>query len=359
MRERSDRYFDQNMRLARLRSLMMGLLWLVGDLVVLSLIALGGWELIEGNIELAEFAEFKGYQMLLIWPMVALGWVVTLFQRGAASAERLRELLDARSQINDHDADPRARVTTGRLQLSNVEFAFEPGKPVLRDIDITLEAGHTLGVVGPTGAGKTALLSLIPRLYPATAGEVSVDGRPVAEIPLAELRDAIGYVPQEAFLFSATVEENIAFAVDGATPESITAVTELVRMHDEILDFPYGYRQRVGERGITLSGGQKQRLALARTLLKRPCVLLLDDVLSAVDAHTETAILQGLRRWTADLTTVIVSHRLSTVRHADEIVVLQGGGIVERGTHDELLALDGHYARTYRRQSLEDELESL
>ncbi|MCI0652220.1 MAG: ABC transporter ATP-binding protein/permease [Planctomycetes bacterium] len=359
MRRHSEQYFAQNMRLARLRSWTNAILWLIGDLVVLSLLAIGGYQLIHGEISLGDFAAFKGCQLLLIWPMVALGWVITIFQRGAASAERVEELLAARPLVGDDRARAETRVTAGRLQFRDVGIAYEPRGAILQGIDIDLPAGKTLGVVGPTGCGKSSLLALIPRLLPATGGEIAIDGAPIETIPLAALRDAVGFVPQEPFLFSATVEENIAFGVSDATPDAVRAIARVVAMDREIAEFPDGYQQRVGERGITLSGGQKQRLALARALFKRPRILVLDDVLSAVDAGTETEILRGLRDWTSGLTTVIATHRLSAVRHAHEIVVLDGGAVVQRGTHDELVARPGYYADLYRKQTIEDELEQL
>ena len=360
MRDHSDAYFKQNPRLAHLRSLTNGLIWLVGDLVIIALIALGGYELIEGRIGLGEFATFKGCQLLLIWPMVALGWVMTIFQRGAASAERLRSVLGAKPVVDDRRAAADAHVTAGGIEAHEVEFAYVEGeRPTLSGIDFRLAPGQTLGVVGPTGSGKSTLLALLPRLHEVSAGRLEIDGQPIERIPLAELRDHVGFVSQEPFLFSATVEENITFGVDRATAEEITEVARLVCIHDEILSFPYGYAQRVGERGITLSGGQKQRIALARALLKRPRILVLDDVLSAMDAETEAKILAGLRTWTADLTTVIATHRLSAVRHADDILVLVDGRVVERGTHPELVAASGLYAGLHRKQILEDELRGL
>ncbi|MFQ5653363.1 MAG: ABC transporter ATP-binding protein [Planctomycetota bacterium] len=355
----SGRYFDQNMRLARLRGWTNASLWLFADLAVIALLAIGGLEILEGRIHLGDFAAFKGCQLLLIWPMIALGWVMTIFQRGAASASRIAGVLDARPAVDDSRAGDDAAVREGGIAFREVHFEYTPGEPVLRGIDFDLAPGRTLGIVGPTGSGKTSLLNLIPRLFPPTSGRIELDGQPIERIPLARLREQVAFVPQDAFLFSATIANNIAFGAAGASDEAIHEIAELVRIHDEIVAFPRGYRQRVGERGITLSGGQKQRLALARALLARPRILLLDDVLSAVDARTETEILEGLRAWTAHLTTVIVSHRLSAVRHADLILVLDGGGITERGTHDELIARGGAYAELYRRQTLEDELESL
>ncbi|MGE3164531.1 MAG: ABC transporter ATP-binding protein [Planctomycetota bacterium] len=359
MRTQSDAYFDQSMQMVRLRGWTNAWLWLFGDLVVLFLLVLGGAEIIRGEVSLGDFAAFKGCQLLLVWPMIALGWVMMLFQRGAASAQRLSSLLETQPAVNDAHADPAAVVSRAGLRFEKVTFGYGNARPVLEDIDLEVAPGQTLGIVGPTGCGKTTLLQLIARLQPVTTGRILVDGRPIEQYPLAALRDAVGYVPQEPFLFSATVRENLSFGVDAPTDAQIGEVSEVVRIRDEILGFPDGYEQRVGERGITLSGGQKQRVALARALLKRPRILLLDDVLSAVDAATETEILAGLRRFTSDLTTVIVSHRLSAVRHAAQIVVLRDSHIVERGTHDALLSQGGYYAELYRRQSLEDELERL
>lgn len=359
MREHSDDYFEQNMRMVQLRAWTQALLWLFGDLVVLFLLILGGWEIIHGDISLGDFTTFKGCQLLLIWPMIALGWVMMLFQRGAASALRLKSLLEEQPEVDDRDAQPDLVVREGALDFDDVTFSYEEQAPVLRDLGFSLRGGDTLGIVGPTGSGKTTLLQLICRLHPAASGKVLVDGKPIEHFPLAALRDSIGYVPQEAFLFSATIAQNIAFGVDDKDQDAIQEVADLVRIHEEITQFPHGYQQRVGERGITLSGGQKQRIALARALLKRPQLLLLDDVLSAVDATTESEILSGLKRWTQDLTTVIVSHRLSAVRHAQQILVLDQGRVIQRGTHDELVAKPGYYADLYQKQALEDELEQL
>ncbi|MCA8960142.1 MAG: ABC transporter ATP-binding protein [Planctomycetes bacterium] len=355
----SDAYFDQNMRLARIRSLTHALLWLFGDLLVLVLLAVGGLEIIRGALALDEFVVFKGCQLLLIWPMIALGWVVTIFQRGAASAHRLREILGAQPDIDDRNASPESAPRDNGIRFESVEFEHEPGRPVLSGIDFELRPGRTLGIVGPTGSGKTTLLDLVARVHDPTRGSIEIGGRGLPEIPLAKLRSVVSVVPQEAFLFSTTIERNIAFGVDGAPAEEIRHVAALVKIDEEIESFPRGYEQRVGERGITLSGGQKQRIALARALIEHAPILVLDDVLSAVDAETEAHILRSLRAETDGLTVLVASHRLSSVQHADLILVLDRGRVVQRGIHSELVQLPGFYRDQYLRQSLEDELESL
>ena len=360
MQRLSHDYFRQNLRIARLRAISGSAMWLFSDLALVTLLLIGGMRILQGDLGLGDFATFNGCQLLLIWPMIALGWVMNLFHRGAASAERLQAILDAKPLVDDSRATGLTAVQKGSVEFQNVSFRYPEGEvPALENVSFDLPPGGTLGIVGVTASGKTSLLNLIPRLSPATSGLVLIDGKPIEEYPLKVLRDSISMVPQEPFLFSATIAENISFGVGDASEEQVRAVARLVRIDQEIDKFPNGYEQRVGERGITLSGGQKQRIAIARAILQKPRILLLDDVLSAVDSETETSILEGLKDWTRDLTALIVTHRLSAVTHADEILVLDGGKVIERGTHSELLEKKGKYSELWRKQTIESELEDL
>jgi len=319
---------------------------------------LGGRMAVAGRITLGEFVAFGAYLAMLHWPMIALGWVVNIFERGEASMGRIAEMLDAPPEIRDDQPEPVARLQ-GEVEFRSLTFAYD-GVPVLRDIDLKVPAGATVAVVGPTGSGKSTLVSLIPRLYEAPPGTVYVDGHDVRRIPLATLRGAVGFVPQETFLFSDTVRENVAFGLspDGQEVEERVAwAAGVAQLAPDVADFPQGYDTFVGERGITLSGGQKQRTALARALAVLPRILVLDDALSAVDTYTEEGILKGLKQVRSGRTTFLVSHRVSTVKDADLIVVLRDGRIVERGTHDELVSRGGFYADLHRRQLLEEEVE--
>jgi ATP-binding cassette subfamily B protein len=308
-----------------------------------------------GTITLGQFVAFGVYLGMLNWPMIALGWVVNLFERGEASMGRILQLVDAVPEIRDQEPLP-LRAIRGDVSFRNLSFSYD-GRPVLQGIDLDVPAGTTVAIVGPTGSGKTTLVSLLPRLHDAPPGTVLVDGHDVRRIPLALLRGSVGFVPQEAFLFSDTIRENVNFGgrADGAgRVEWATAVSQLDK---DVREFPKGYDTFVGERGITLSGGQKQRTALARALAVDPRILVLDDSLSAVDTETEEEILKGLEGVRRTRTTFLVSHRVSTVKDADLIVVLRDGQIAERGTHDELVRLGGFYADLHRRQLLEEEME--
>jgi len=322
---------------------------------------LGGRMAVSGRITIGEFVAFGAYLAMLHWPMIALGWVVNIFERGEASMGRIAEILEAPPEIRDAEVESVGELR-GEVEFRGLTFAYD-GKPVLHHVDLKVPAGATVAVVGPTGSGKSTLVSLIPRLFEAPPGTVFVDGHDVRKIPLAVLRGAVGFVPQETFLFSDTVRENVAFGLRAASvgeeevKKKVEWAADVAQLTKDIAEFPQGYDTFVGERGITLSGGQKQRTALARALATLPRILVLDDSLSAVDTYTEEEILKGLKEVRAARTTFLVSHRVSTVKDADLIVVLRDGAIVERGTHEELVARRGFYADLHRRQLLEDEVE--
>jgi ATP-binding cassette subfamily B multidrug efflux pump len=357
-------YINRSLKLVRL----MGMLWptletMLGLAIVLVL-WLGGREVLHGRMTPGGFVAFNTYMVQLTWPVIALGWVINIFQRGTASMGRINEILVERPEIED---GPEARAakaagespaTTpirGEIEFRGLNFAYN-GVPVLHDINLRIPAGSSLAIVGPTGSGKTTLVSLIPRIYDAAPGTIWIDGKPVREYPLESLRRQIGFVPQETFLFSETVRENIAFGKEDASDAEVGSAAEAANIAHDIEEFPEQYRTLVGERGITLSGGQKQRTAIARAIIRNPRILILDDALSSVDTHTEDKILNHLREVMQNRTTIFISHRVSTVRNADRIAVLHAGRIVELGTHDELLARNGYYSDLYNKQLLEEEL---
>ena len=347
-------YIRRSLKLVRL----MGMLWptlefMLGVGVVLSF-WLGSREVLLGHMELGGFVAFLTYMGQLTFPIIALGYVINLFQRGTASLARLNEILAEQPDIKD---SPEAEdlPIEGEIEFRGLNFSYD-GKPVLRDLNLRIPAGRSLAIVGPTGSGKTTLVNLIPRIYDADAGMLLIDGRPVRQYLIDSLRRQIGFVPQETFLFSERIRENIALGVDEATDQQIHDAADAANIAQDIESFPEGYQTLVGERGITLSGGQKQRTAIARALIRNPRILILDDALSSVDTHTEDKILNHLRDVLQGRTTIFISHRVSTVRNADRIAVLHGGRIVELGTHEELLALNGYYTDLYNKQLLEEEL---
>src|SRR5579864_2677840 len=347
-------YIRRSLRLVRL----MGMLWptlefMLGCAVVLVL-WLGGREVLSGHISVGQFVSFSTYMMQLTWPIIALGYVINLFQRGTASLKRLNEIMLEQPEIQDA-ADAHDGEIEGEIEFRGLNFSYD-GKQVLHDVNLKVPAGSSLAIVGPTGSGKTTLVNLIPRIYDAAQGAVLIDGRPIRDYLLASLRQSIGFVPQETFLFSDRIRENIALGVDSATDGQIREAADAANIAADIEAFPEGYETLVGERGITLSGGQKQRTAIARALIRNPRILILDDALSSVDTHTEDKILNHLRDVMQGRTTIFISHRVSTVRNADRIAVLHGGRIVELGTHDELLAMNGYYSDLYNKQLLEEEL---
>ncbi|MGA2003854.1 MAG: ABC transporter ATP-binding protein [Terriglobales bacterium] len=360
-------YIRRSLGLVRL----MGMLWptlelMLGAAVVIVL-WVGGREVLQHRMNVGDFVAFNTYMVQLTWPVIALGWVINIFQRGTASLIRINEILQSEPEIADEEcgsgavprsdgAEPRPHTDlVGEIEFRNLTFAYN-GNQVLHDVSLRIPAGSSLAIVGPTGSGKTTLVSLIPRIYDAQPGSVLIDGRPIREFPLAALRQNIGFVPQETFLFSDTIRENIAFGRPDATQEEIIAAAEAANIAADIESFPDSYNTTVGERGITLSGGQKQRTAIARAILRSPRILILDDALSSVDTHTEDKILNHLRDLMRGRTTIFISHRVSTVRNADRIAVLHQGRIVELGTHDELLAQNGYYTDLYNKQLLEEEL---
>jgi ATP-binding cassette subfamily B multidrug efflux pump len=408
-------YVARNRVLIRMTGFLYPGIQLLMGLGAVTVLWLGGRMVVAKTITLGEFVAFGTYLTMLNWPMIAVGWVVNLFERGEASMGRINELLDAKAEIVDAGSDrrlasdkstatvqgssefsdepsatapassepfgapfgsrlgssdkpdrsplgsaePVAASIGSRLEFRGLTFAYSDGRDVLHDIDLVVPAGTTVAIVGPTGSGKSTLVNLIPRLFDPPAGTLLVDGTDARDLPLAKLRGAVGFVPQETFLFSDTLRANVAFGlVDGNVEERTLWASEVAQLAKDVRDFPKGYDTFVGERGITLSGGQKQRTALARALATDPRILILDDALSAVDTHTEEEILRGLREVMKARTTFVVSHRISTVKEADLIVVLRNGRIVERGTHDALVARGGFYADLNRRQLLEKEVET-
>lgn len=347
-------YIKRSLKLVRL----MGMLWptleLMLGLALVLVLWIGGREVLLGRMNIGGFTSFNLYMMQLTFPVIALGWVVNIFQRGTASLGRLNEILLEKPEISD---GPQASVRDidGEIEFRGLNFAYN-GVPILQDLNLRIPAGSSLAIVGPTGSGKTTLVSLIPRIYDAEPGMVLIDGRPIREFEIASLRKNIGFVPQETFLFSDRIRENIALGVESATDEEIHNAAEAANIATDVESFPEQYRTAVGERGITLSGGQKQRAAIARALIRNPRILILDDALSSVDTQTEDKILNHLRGVMQGRTTIFISHRVSTVRNADRIAVLHNGRIVELGDHNELLALNGYYTDLYNKQLLEEEL---
>jgi ATP-binding cassette subfamily B protein len=379
--EPNRQYIDRNLRLIYFWSLFMPMVQTLIGFTFLLVLWQGGRLVMLSRISLGELVVFYGFMVQLVFPMVALGFVTNIWQRGAASMGRLNYILDARPGIDDRAARTAAREEIrGAIEMRHLNFRYPTMSPAgdravaangdsaagedgrrtdaaLEDVSLDVPAGSTLAVVGPTGSGKSTMAALLARLWEAPEGTLFLDGRPIREWPLADLRRAVGFVPQDAFLFSKTIGENIAFGVEDASPERIREAAEIAGIAAEIEDFPQGFETLLGERGITVSGGQKQRTALARAVIRDPKILVLDDALSSVDTDTEDRILRRLRDFMRGRTTILISHRCSTVRHADQIAVLHRGRVVELGTHEQLLERNGYYADLYHKQLLEEELE--
>ena len=356
--ELNRQYIAQNIRLVRIQGIFEPLLEALIGLTFLVVLWVGGEQVLKGRISIGSFVMFNTYMGMLVWPMIALGWVVNLMQRGTASLNRINQILAERPTIAAPPEPIALRSVRGEVEFRGVSMDYGATR-ALDSIDLRIPAGSTVAVVGHTGSGKSTLVGLVPRLVDPTAGALLVDGIDVRAADPEELRRHIGFVPQETFLFSATLAENIAFGVESATDEQIRRAAEIAGLAADIESFPDGYQTMVGERGITLSGGQKQRTAIARAILRDPRILILDDALSSVDTLTEERILTHLAGVMRGRTVILISHRVSTVRQADHIVVLERGAIVEQGTHAELLDAGGYYADLSQKQMLEEELESI
>ena len=350
----------KNLVLAKVQSFLWPLMFgLVGCSIIIA-IYFGGVKVIEGSMTIGTLSAFMSYLLMLIWPMIAFGWVLNLLQQGAASMNRLAAIIDTVPEIRDTDTtDQSIKTIEGDIEFRDMTFTHKSAQqPTLRRINLKIEKGMTVAVVGYTGTGKSTLVNLVPRLYDVTDGQLLIDGHDVRTIPLAVLRSNIGYVPQETFLFSETIAENIRYGVDGDGTD-ISQPAHISQISKDVHEFPKQFETMIGERGITLSGGQKQRTSIARAIMREPSILILDDALSSVDTYTEEEILSRLKQFMAGRTSIIISHRISTVKDADLIVVLDKGEIVERGTHDELVSLGGIYADLHTKQLLEKELEEM
>ncbi len=349
----SEAYLDTNIKLARLRGTMfpmMGLAAAIGSLVVLWV---GGQRIMSGQMTVGDFVGYSAYLASLTWPTIALGWMISLIQRGLAAMERVNEIFEAAPTLVDGDAAPAEYA--GRIELKDLTFRYgETDKPALSNLTTTIEPGEMVVVVGRTGSGKSTLLKVLARLLDVDRGEVFLDGVDIVDLPLRHVRDKIGYAPQDAFLFSRTLFENVAFGAPDSEDAEVERVVRLAAFESDVAGFSAGLDTVVGERGVTLSGGQRQRTTLARALLVDPKILILDDTLSAVDTETETAILEALAQVKTQRTVIVATHRLAAAARADRILVLEHGAIVEQGTEAELLALDGAYAAMHRRQRLEN-----
>jgi len=351
-------YMNKNMSLVKIWGPFFPFIMLIAGIGIVIVLWFGGQLVITGEISLGQFVQFSGYLMMLTWPMMALGWVINLVQRGSASMGRLMEILDQVPEIKDSEWTQDINILEGEIEFKNVSFAYDE-KVILKNINLKIPKGMTIGIMGPTGSGKTTLVNLIPRLLELRQGSLTIDGMEIKTIPLKVLRKNVGYVPQETFLFSESLKENIIYGLEGFDEAKLRRAVSISALDDEIERFSQRYETPVGERGVTLSGGQKQRTALSRAIIREPKILILDDAFSSVDVHTEEKILKQLRKFRERRTCILVAHRISTIHDADLIVVLKDGEIVEQGTHKELVSSGGIYANIYRQQRLREELEKI
>lgn len=359
-RQLNEEFVERNRAQIRLVTVFFPLFRFLPGIGYVALLWLGGTHVIQGKITFGDFVSFLAYLIILVRPMIRLGFVVNAFERGAASMERISKILDQQPDIFD-DENVRRNIETiqGSIEFRNLNFAYPDGTPVLKDLNLKIDRGKTVAIVGPTGCGKTTLVNLIPRIYEAGRGTIFIDGVDLQDIPVQVLRSNIGFVEQEPFLFSGTLRKNIAYGAENASEVEVQRVVHTTDLQAQIEEFPEGLDTYLGERGITISGGQRQRSALARAITIHPKILIMDSAFANVDTHTEDTILNRLNDVIADRTTIIISHRISTVKSADLIVVMQDGEIVERGTHDTLLKRNGMYARIHEKQLLQEELDTL
>jgi ATP-binding cassette subfamily B multidrug efflux pump len=357
--ELNQKYLKQNLKLAKARGLMWSSMEVLFGIALLILLWFGGNAVINDKITLGNLVAFTVWLGMLGWPIISFGWILNLIQRASASMKRLNEIMDTEPLIRDTPCtDHSVKSIEGEIEFKNVSFSYDE-KPILNNINLKIKPGMTLAIIGPTGSGKTTLINLIPRLIDATDGEVLVDGIDIKCIPLKTLRNSIGVVPQETFLFSETIEENISFSAEQTIGEDIQWAADISTISHDLENFPDKFQTLIGERGVNLSGGQKQRTAISRALLRKPKILILDDALSSVDTYTEEKIMQSLLANYFNQTSIIISHRISTIKHADLIIVLENGEIIEQGTHEELVKLRGFYAQLHQQQLLEKALEEM